>query len=245
MEKKDANKKVRIAAIGDIHIHEKFTNGYPNLFEEINERADYLALCGDLTQRGEENEADILADMLAGCKIPILAVLGNHDYESGKKDKIISILSNKKVHILDGEEPVVMNNVGFAGVKGFCGGFDAYMLQLWGESVIKQFYYEGVNEAQKLENALAKLQTPIKVVLLHYSPIKQTIIGESPEIFTYLGSSRLEDPINKFSVSAVFHGHAHHGTPEGKTSSGIPVYNVSYPLIEHQNPSRPYALIDL
>ena len=133
--------------------------------------------------------------------------------------------------MLDGEA-VEIGGVGFAGVCGFGGGFGRRMLNAWGEPLIKQFVQEAIDQALLLEQALGKLQTDRRVVVLHYSPIRATVTGEDPEIFPFLGSSRLEEPINRFRVSAVFHGHAHNGASEGVTSSGIPVYNVSLPLLQ-------------
>lgn len=237
---------VTIAAMGDIHIRdEESKSTLRNIMFEVSEKADYLVICGDLTQRGSFDEIELFVQDLDQFHIPIITVLGNHDYESGKHEEIVKYLKNNKIYVLEGNEPIVINSVGFAGVKGFCGGYEDYMLQLWGEEVIKQFYYEGVNEARRLEDALAKLRTEKKVVLLHYSPVRETVVGESPEIFTYLGSSRLEDPINRFHASVVFHGHAHHGTHKGKTATGIPVYNVSFPLMEHLNPKHPYLLVEI
>ena len=144
--------------------------------------------------------------------------------------------------VLDGEATEV-HGVGFAGVKGFAGGFGRGALGPWGEHAIKAFVQEAVDEALKLESALARLRTKKRVALLHYSPIRATVEGEPPEIFAYLGSSRLEEPINRFRVSAVFHGHAHRGAPEGRTSTGVPVHNVSMPLLMRTNPNRPPFLI--
>jgi Icc-related predicted phosphoesterase len=175
-------------------------------------------------------------------KIPVIAVLGNHDYEGGKPEEIRQILVDGGVTVLDGEAAEV-HGVGFAGVKGFAGGFGRGALGPWGERAIKAFVQEAVDEALKLESALARLRTQKRIALLHYSPIRATVEGEPPEIFAYLGSSRLEEPINRFRVSAVFHGHAHRGAPEGRTSTGVPVHNVSMPLLTRINPNRPPFLI--
>jgi Icc-related predicted phosphoesterase len=240
--KKD--KKYKIAAVGDIHVNTESKGKYKELFDDVCKKADILALCGDLTQRGLVEEIEILLQELEGCTIPKVAVLGNHDYEAGRHDEIVKLLAEHKIHVLD-EEPYKVNGIGIAGVKGFCGGFGDYMLEVWGEEAIKKFYYEGMNEVDKLENALAKLQTEKKIVILHYSPIRETVVGEPEEIYTYLGSSRLEIPINSYDVNVVFHGHAHHGAPEGKTSQGIPVYNVAHALMTHHHPKQPYALVEI
>jgi Icc-related predicted phosphoesterase len=147
--------------------------------------------------------------------------------------------------VLDGEATEV-HGVGFAGVKGFGGGFGRGALGPWGEPVIKQFVQEAIDEALKLESALARLRTHRRVAILHYSPVRSTVEGEPPEIFPYLGSSRLEEPINRYRVSAVFHGHAHRGAAEGRTASGVPVYNVAMPLLARLNPDRPpYLIVEL
>jgi Icc-related predicted phosphoesterase len=171
-----------------------------------------------------------------------VAVLGNHDYEGGQPDEIRRILAEAGVTVLDGEATEI-HGVGFAGVKGFAGGFGRGALGPWGERAIKVFVQEAVDEALKLESALARLRTDHRIAVLHYSPIRGTVEGEPPEIFPYLGSSRLEEPINRYRVSAVFHGHAHRGAAEGRTATGVPVYNVSMPLLTRINPTRPPYLV--
>jgi Icc-related predicted phosphoesterase len=209
------------------------------LFTQIGNSADVLLICGDFTDYGLPDEARILArDLTAALKIPVIAVLGNHDYESGHELEIRQILTDAGVAVLDGEATEV-HGVGFAGVKGFCGGFGRGALGPWGEQATKQFVQVAVDEALKLESALARLRTAQRVAVLHYSPIRGTVEGEPLEIFPYLGSSRLEEPINRYRVTAVFHGHAHRGAPEGRTSTGVPVYNVAMPLLARLDPSRP------
>jgi Icc-related predicted phosphoesterase len=140
--------------------------------------------------------------------------------------------------MLDGDT-FETHGVGFAGVRGFCGGFGRGALGAWGEPIIKQFVHEAVNEALKLESALARLRTEHRIAILHYAPIRDTVDGEPLEIYPFLGSSRLEEPLSRFEVTAVFHGHAHKGTPEGKTAKGIPVYNVAHPVLKACYPDRP------
>ena len=213
------------------------------LFGQISAAADVLLLCGDFTDYGLPDEARVLVrELTAAMKIPVIAVLGNHDYEGGKPDEVRQILVDGGITMLDGEATEVQG-VGFAGVKGFAGGFGRGALGPWGERAIKAFVQEAVDEALKLEAALARLRTKKRIALLHYSPIRATVEGEPPEIFAYLGSSRLEEPINRYRVSAVFHGHAHRGAPEGRTSTGVPVHNVSMPLLTRTNPNRPPFLI--
>jgi Icc-related predicted phosphoesterase len=177
-------------------------------------------------------EAEILAREISILKVPVVAVLGNHDYEAGKASEIINILSDAGVNVLDGKSCEIYG-VGFAGTKGFAGGFGERALQPWGETTIKTFVHEAIEEALKLESALAALRTPQRIALLHYSPIVETVMGEPPEIFPFLGSSRLEDPLNRYPVAAVFHGHAHRGSPEGVTKAGVRVFNVAKSLLQN------------
>jgi Icc-related predicted phosphoesterase len=165
-------------------------------------------------------------------------VLGNHDYESDQADEIARILADAGVHMLDGDA-VEVQGVGFAGVKGFAGGFGRGTLGPWGERAIKTFVQESVNEALKLESALARLKTAHRIAVLHYAPVQSTVEGEPAEIFPWLGSSRLEEPLTRYQVSAVVHGHAHKGTAVGHTTTGIPVYNVSLPLLQATYPDQP------
>lgn len=235
--------RVRIAAIGDIHVSKTSQGQFQPLFSQISASADVLVLCGDFTDYGLPEEAKILArELTSAMKIPVIAVLGNHDFEGGKADEIARILQEAGVKVLDGEATEV-HGIGFAGVKGFCGGFGRGALGPWGETAIKTFVQEAVDESLKLEAALARLRTSRRVALLHYAPIRGTVEGEPIEIFPWLGSSRLEEPINRYRVSAVFHGHAHRGAPEGKTSTGVPVYNVAMPLLARMQPDRPPFLI--
>jgi Icc-related predicted phosphoesterase len=172
-------------------------------------------------------------------------VLGNHDWQSDKPDEVIRVLTEVGVTFLDGESRVV-GGVGFAGTKGFMGGFGSHVLQPWGESGIKALVHETVEEAIKLESALAKLSTPQRVVVLHYAPVESTVVGEPETIYPFLGSSRLEEPMHRHPVAVVFHGHAHRGTPEGRTMNGTPVYNVALPLLRRVRPDGPhFQLVEL
>jgi Icc-related predicted phosphoesterase len=237
---------VRLAAIGDIHYGKNAAQGsLQPLFAQITETADVLVLCGDLTDYGQPDEARALArEITSAVKIPSVAVLGNHDVESGQQAEIIKILTDAGVVMLDGDTTEI-HGIGFAGVKGFCGGFGRRALGPWGEDIIKQFVREAVDEALKLETALARLRNDRLVAVLHYSPVQSTVEGEPREIFPFLGCSRLEEPIGRFPVSAVFHGHAHHGQPEGRTAANVPVFNVSQTLMRQVFPERPFRLVDL
>lgn len=230
---------VRVAAVADLHCAKAMAAGtFQPLFAQVAERADVLALAGDLTDYGLPEEARLLARELAVAKVPVVAVFGNHDYESERHDEIKQILTDAGVTVLDGDSCEI-HGVGFAGVKGFAGGFGERALQSWGEPILKRFVREAVDEALKLESALARLRTPQRIALLHYSPIRSTVECEAPEITPFLGSGRLEDPLNRYPVYAVFHGHAHRGTPEGRTAAGVPVYNVALPLLRRHWPERP------
>ena len=238
---------VRIAAVGDIHLG-RAAHGPPiqTIFAQVAELADVLALCGDLTDRGDPEEGRQLGRALATIGLPVVAVLGNHDHESGKADELGRILSEAGVQVLDGGDAFEVHGIGFAGVKGFAGGFGRRALGPWGEETIKLFVREAVDEALKLETSLSKLRTERRVVLLHYSPIAGTVEGEPREIYPYLGSSRLEEPLIRYPVDVVFHGHAHHGTLEGKTVSGVTVYNVSLSLLQRSFPDAPpFRVIEL
>ena len=237
---------VRVAAVGDLHCGKASQGVLQPLFARMAERADVLVLCGDLTDYGLPEEARVLARELSGVpKVPAVAVFGNHDYESGHAEEVGAILTDAGVRILDGEACEI-EGVGIAGAKGFAGGYGRGALGAWGERPIKQFVNEAIQEALKLESALAKLRTPDRIALLHYSPIVGTVQGEPREIFAFLGCSRLEDPLIRYPVTAVFHGHAHRGCPEGKTVNGTPVYNVAMPLLRRTYPEQPpFRLLEL
>ena len=239
-----SNGPLRIAAIGDLHVQEDSVAPYRELFAEISSNADVLALCGDLTNFGKSTEAEILAEDIKACSIPVIGVLGNHDYECGEPEKVAEILRGVGMTILD-EQAHEIDGVGFAGVKGFMGGYGRGELAPFGEPIAKLFVDEAMNEARKLENQLRTLRTERSVAVLHYSPIEGTIEGEPAAIHQYLGSQRLCDPIDRFDhVKAVVHGHAHHGTYEGKTPLGKPVYNVAQFVVRAKF-GRPYALIEV
>jgi Icc-related predicted phosphoesterase len=241
------NNTIHIAAMGDLHCRGNFAGKFRSLFEQISHNADILLLCGDLVDYGLPEEAYVLAKELSEVvkRIPVLAVLGNHEFESGKIEEVRKIFTDTGILLLDGDACEVQG-VGFAGVKGFAGGFGERLLAPWGEEIMKRFVHEAVDEALKLESALAKLRTTHRIALLHYAPIAETVAGEPLEIYPFLGSSRLEEPLNRFSVTAAFHGHAHHGAPEGKTKGGVPVYNVAMKLLEHTFPGQlPYRILNL
>jgi len=229
---------VRVAALADLHCTKTSQGAFQSLFARVAEAADVALIAGDLTDYGLPDEARVLAKELASVRIPIAAVLGNHDIESGKADEVRRTLTDAGVVVLDGDA-CEMQGIGIAGVKGFGGGFGQRALGPWGETIIKQFVREAVDEALKLEAALARLRTSHLVALLHYSPVQSTVEGEPLEIYPFLGSSRLEEPISRYPVSFVVHGHAHRGRLEGATKTGVPVYNVSMPLLTRSFADRP------
>ena len=235
---------VTVAAIGDLHVTEDSVAPYRDLFRQISTEAEILVLCGDLTNFGKTSEAEILAEDLRACEIPVVGVLGNHDYECGQPEKVARILHEAGMTILD-EQAVEIGGIGFAGVKGFIGGFGRGELAPFGEPEIKAFVDVAKNEARKLENGLRSLRTERTMAVLHYSPIPETLEGEPIEIFTYLGSARLADAIDRFdNVKAVVHGHAHHGTYEGRTMRGTPVYNCAQFVLKPKF-GRSYALLEI
>lgn len=238
----EGNGKLKVAALGDLHVREDGSSSFREVFAEISREADVLVLTGDLTDLGKPKEAELLVEELRACSVPVIAVLGNHDYECGCVDEVAHILRHAGVRLLDGQATEV-DGVGFVGVKGFIGGFGRRMLGAFGEPAVKQFVNESVAEAMRLENAMRTVKGLPTLVILHYAPIPETIAGEPPEIYPFLGSSRLAETIDRFEVKAVVHGHAHRGVYEGRTPGGVPVYNVARSI---EKPSgRPYALIEI
>jgi uncharacterized protein len=226
-----AQRQVRVAVTGDVHFDGLSRGALVPLFADICRAAEILVMCGDLTTHGEPNQIKGLMHELEGVNIPIVTVLGNHDYEAGAEDEVIAILRERGVHVLDGTN-VVIEGIGFAGVKGFGGGFGRRMLGPFGEKLYKEFVQTAIEEALKLEHALRTLDAETRLAVLHYAPIPETLEGEPEAIFPFLGSSRLLPPIETYRATAVFHGHAHTGILEARTPSGIPVYNVAHSLLE-------------
>jgi Icc-related predicted phosphoesterase len=236
-------KTLRVAALADLHYTRTSQGSAQPLLTQIVEVADVLLICGDLTDNGLPDEVRALtSDLKEVVRIPIVAVLGNHDFEAGQEAEVRALLTDAGIRVLDGDTCEI-HGVGFAGVKGFAGGFDRGTLGPWGERVVKAFVQEAVSETLKLEKALARLRTPRRIALLHYSPVRATAEGEPVEIYPFLGCSRLEEPINRYPVTAVFHGHVHHGKLEGRTHGDVAVYNVSLPLLRRLQPDRAFKLL--
>ncbi|PWG80439.1 metallophosphoesterase family protein [Pararcticibacter amylolyticus] len=244
----EENRKVRIAAVGDVHVRESDKGKWTDYFKEVSQKADVLLICGDLTDTGDEGEAEVLAEELKACSVPVIGVLGNHDFEKGRHKLIRQILQNNNMTILDGEA-IVIHGIGFAGVKGFGGGFDGHMLSMFGEGAMKAFVQEAVDEALHLDRALARLdqehENIKKIAVLHYAPIKETVIGEPEQIFPFLGSSRLAEPLSRRNVIAAFHGHAHVGQLEGETSGGVKVYNVAKQILGKAGYEYPFFILEV
>ncbi|MBB3017891.1 Icc-related predicted phosphoesterase [Microvirga lupini] len=233
---------MKVAAMGDLHVREDNWVSYRDLFSEISKEADVLVLAGDLTDLGKPKEAELLAQDIKSCSIPVVGVLGNHDYECGAHEEVAHILRDAGMRVLDGQS-VEIDGVGFVGVKGFAGGFGRRMLGSFGEPAIKQFVGETMNETLRLENAMRQVRAKRSMVILHYAPITETIESEPLEIYPFLGSSRLAETIDRFKVSAIVHGHAHRGRFEGRTPGGQPVYNVAKHI--EKPTGKPYALIEI
>ena len=241
----NTERKTRIAAVGDIHVQHSDQGKWVDYFRKVSEKADVLLICGDLTYAGDAAEARVLAEELKACTIPVVAVLGNHDYEKEQQEEICQVLQGENIHLLDGS-CVKVGDLGFAGTKGFGGGFDRYMMPLYGEQMNKQFVRETVDEALRLDQALVRLGNDTrKIVLLHYAPIRDTVVGEPAEIFPFLGSSHLAEPLNRRKVIAAFHGHAHMGTLEGETPAGVKVFNVAKALLTRDGYELPAFLFEV
>jgi Icc-related predicted phosphoesterase len=235
---------MRIAALADLHFTPQSYDRIREQMNRVRDEADLMVLAGDLTNFGKPEEVESMLNSLVRLRIPIVAVLGNHDYESGRADELMKMLVSEGVKLLDGTG-YERDGVGFAGTKGFPGGFGRGALTAFGEPEVKAFVQAAIDEALKLERALSQLRTPKRVVVLHYAPIGATVQGEPPEIFPYLGSSRLSEVIDRHGADLVLHGHAHHGAAEGKTTAGCPVHNVALPILQAMTPPQAYRVFDI
>ena len=235
---------MRIAATADLHFSAQNAAILKEQFNPVRDEADVLVIAGDLTNYGQPDEIEPLLNVIVRLRIPTVIVLGNHDYESGKEVELMRILTSAGIKVLDGSA-YERDGIGFAGTKGFVGGFGRGVLTAFGEPEIKTLVNASLAEALKLERALSQLRTTKRVVILHYAPIAATVTGEPQEIFPYLGSSRLGEVIDRHGADLVLHGHAHHGTRKGKTTGGIPVHNVAITLLQSSDPSRAYEIFEL
>lgn len=235
---------MRIAATADLHFSPQSYDRVREPLTRVREEADVLVIAGDLTNYGKPDEMRSLLNALVRLRIPIVAVLGNHDYESGQEQELMTMMIAEGIKVLDGSS-YERDGVGFAGAKGFIGGFGRGVLTAFGEKEVKAFVQASVDETMKLERALSMLRTQKIVIVTHYSPVVETVRGEAPEIWPYLGSSRLADVIDRHGAVMALHGHAHHGQLEGKTTGGVPVHNVALSLLLAQQPPRPYRVFEV
>lgn len=235
---------MRLAAVADVHFRREDQEENIRQFAEVNGLADVLILAGDLTNHGRVDEMEACLAVLAHVEIPIVAVLGNHDYESGQQDTLAGMARVAGVHVLDGT-CYEHDGVGFAGTKGFCGGFAPYELMPFGEGSIKNFVEIAEREAVKLDYGLAQLKTPRKVAITHYAPVLDTVVGEPEPIFPFLGSSRLGLAIEQHRPVLALHGHAHHGTFAAKAASGVPIHNVALPILKKRQETHPFVIFEI
>ena len=235
---------MRIAATADLHFFSPRYGVIQEQLAQVRDRADLLVLAGDLTNYGKPDEMEQLLNSLVRLRIPIVAVLGNHDYESGAETALMRMLTGEGIKLLDGTA-YERDGVGFAGTKGFAGGFGRGALTAFGEPAVKAFVQAAIDEAVKLERAMSQLRTEKRVVVLHYAPVVDTAQGESPEIFPYLGSSRLAEVVDRHGADMVLHGHAHHGSSDGKTTAGIPIHNVAIPVLQAQRPPAVFRIFEV
>lgn len=235
---------MRIAATADLHYAAQRSTTLKEQLAPVRDEADVLVVAGDLTNFGQPAEMEPLVNVLVRLRIPIVVVLGNHDYESGREAELMQMMSSEGIKVLDGTG-YERDGVGFAGTKGFVGGFGRGVLTAFGEPEIKTFVKASIDEALKLERAMSQLRTPKRVVVLHYAPVVSTVQGEAPEIFPYMGTSRLAEVVDRHGADLVVHGHAHHGALSGKTTGGIPVHNVAITLLQAQQPSAAYKIFEI
>ncbi|HVI77920.1 MAG TPA: metallophosphoesterase [Candidatus Acidoferrum sp.] len=235
---------MRIAATADLHFSPARHNVLHEQLSHVRDEADILVLAGDLTNYGTTQEMEPLLNVVVRSRVPTVAVLGNHDYESNKQGELLRMMESAGVKVLDGTA-YERDSVGFAGTKGFVGGFGRGVLTAFGEPEIKVFVQASIDEALKLERAMSQLRTPKRVVVLHYSPIAATVQGEAAEIFPFMGTTRLAEVVDRHGADLVVHGHAHHGQLEGKTTGGTPVYNVAITLLQARQPSSAYRVFDV
>lgn len=235
---------MRIAATADLHFTATQHGTLLDQLGRVRDSADVLVVAGDLTNFGQPEEMEPLLNVIVRSRIPTVMVLGNHDYESGKQNELTRMMANAGIKVLDGTA-YERDGVGFAGTKGFPGGFGRGVLTAFGEPEVKQFVQAAIDEALKLERAMAQLRSQKRVVVLHYSPIAATVQGESAEIMPFLGTSRLAEVVDRHGADLVIHGHAHHGRLEGKTTTGISVYNVAITLLQTQTPPTAYRIFEV
>src|SRR2546430_11110499 len=235
---------MRVAATADLHFTPARFSALHDQLNRVRDEADVFVVAGDLTNFGRPDEMEPLLNVLVRLRLPVIAVLGNHDYESDRQAELIKMMTDEGIKVLDGSA-YERDGVGFAGTKGFVGGFGRGVLTAFGEPEIKTFVRASIDEALKLERAMSQLRTQKRVVVLHYSPIAGTVDGEAPEIFPFLGTSRLAEVVDRHGADLIIHGHAHHGKLDGRTTAGIPVANVAITLLESQQPPAVYRVFEI
>jgi Icc-related predicted phosphoesterase len=235
---------MRIAATADLHFTPARYSALRDQLNRVRDEADVFVVAGDLTNFGKPEEMEPLVNALVRLRLPVIAVLGNHDYECGKEAELARMMAAEGIKVLDGSA-YERDGVGFAGTKGFVGGFGRGMLTAFGEPEVKNFVRAGIDEAVKLERAMSQLRTPKRVVVLHYAPITATVDGEAPEIYPFLGTSRLAEVVDRLGANLILHGHAHNGKLDGETPAGIPVHNVAITLLQAQQPPAVYRVFDI
>jgi Icc-related predicted phosphoesterase len=235
---------MRIAATADLHFTPARFTALKDQLYKVRDEADVLVLAGDLTNFGQPSEMEPLLNAIVRLRIPTIAVLGNHDFESSQQDELMRMMNSEGLKVLDGSA-YERDGVGFAGTKGFVGGFGRGVLTAFGEPEIKTFVRASIDEALKLERAMSQLRSKKRVVVLHYSPIAATVEGEAPEIYPFMGTSRLAEVIDRHGADLVVHGHAHNGKTDGRTTAGVPVHNVAITLLQSQNPPGVYRIFDV
>src|SRR6202048_2519971 len=235
---------MRIAATADLHFSPERYAKLKDQLDRVRDEADIFVLAGDLTNYGQPSEMEPLLNVLVRLRLPTVAVLGNHDYESGKEEELKRMMVAEGIKVLDGTA-YERDGVGFAGTKGFPGGFGRGALTAFGELEVKAFVQAAIDEAVRLERAMSQLRTAKRVVVLHYSPVLDTVQGEAPEIYPYLGSSRLAEVVDRHGADLILHGHAHHGALDGKTTAGIPVHNVALPILQCQQPASAFRVFEV
>jgi Icc-related predicted phosphoesterase len=234
---------IRLAAVGDIHLGEGMRGCYAEDVAALAGTAEVLLLAGDLTRHGTVAEAKIVADEFAGSPVPVIAVLGNHDLHSDEAEGVTAALTDGGVTVLECTSTVLTIEgvrLGVAGTVGFGGGFPRGTVADFGEPEMKAFAARGRALAAGLGEALRALDCDVTVALTHYAPVPETLEGEPREIYPFLGSHLLADVIDSCGAALALHGHAHAGSPDGRTPGGVPVHNVARPVLH-----RPYRLFEL
>jgi Icc-related predicted phosphoesterase len=227
---------IRIAAVGDVHLGVEDHDRWRPHLADLGERADLFLLAGDLTRHGEPAEAEVVAAEFADLPVPVIAVLGNHDHHADQPEEITRLLEDAGITVLEGESTVVEvdgRRVGVAGAKGFGGGFAGACGSEFGEPEMKSFVAHSREVACRFEKALTALDADVKIALLHYSPVEETLRGERLEIYPFLGSYFLAEAVDNGGADIAFHGHAHAGSERGATPGGVRVRNVAHPVIGH------------